>query len=78
MKITDDIDELKRRFQQFKNENDDHILTFEYLRLHNAYVQAYEVGDNKKLDDISKQLILCTIALELDSIRKYGGSAFEL
>ena len=77
MKINEDINDLKRRFAEYTEQTDDHVLTFEYLRLHNAYVQAYEVADNKKLDAISKPLILCTTALELDSIRKYGGSNFE-
>ena len=55
MKISEDIDDLKRRFAEYKQKTDDHVLTFEYLRLHNAYVQAYEVGDNKKINDTDEK-----------------------
>lgn len=72
-----DFNESTKSYHANDNDPGFDLLEFEYLRLHNKYVQQYEVG-GVALEKAAEQFVNCHIAMSLKKLVEQGGGAYPV
>lgn len=72
-----DFNESTKSYHANDNDPGFDLLEFEYLRLHNKYVQQYEVG-GAQLERAAEQFVNCHIAMSLRKLVLQGGGNYPI